>query len=156
MTVAVGERAPGFSALLCDGETFRTQALSEAAAGGCILAFYGFAFSAIAENWWRRYDRAGWADFDVPVLGVCRDGPYAQNAFLRAIASPFRSFSDPDGTVCDAYGLLDERTEMADIRPARRAILVLDDDRVVRHRWLADDQLDAPSLSAVEAAVADL
>lgn len=156
MTVDVDERGPEFTALLCDGETFRARSLTAAMDGGCVLVFYGFAFSAIADNWWRRYDRAGWDEFDVPVLGVCRDGPYAQNAFLRSIDSPFRSFSDPDGVAPEAYGLLSRRPDMADAGTARRAIVVLDGERTVRHRWVADDQLDAPSLSGVTEAVAEL
>jgi peroxiredoxin len=141
MPPTTGEPAPDFGALLCDGETFRSTSLtglleSEA---GCVLVFFGFTGSAIAENWWRHYDRAGWDEFEVPVLGISRDGPYAQNAFLRGISSPFRFCSDVDGEIAASYDLLTERAGMAGVHTARRAIFVLDGDREVTHTWVADD-----------------
>lgn len=150
---APGERAPAFEALLCDGETFRARSLSEVVDRGCVLVFYGFSFSAISYNWWKRYDRRGWDEFPVPVLGVCRDGPYAQNAFLREIDSPFRSFSDPEGAAAGAYDLLTERTDMAGVRTPRRAVYVLEGDRQVLDRWVVDDWISPMPAEKVEAAV---
>lgn len=151
-----GERAPAFEALLCDGETFRSRSLDAVVDGGCVLVFYGFSFSAIAVNWWKRYDRRGWDDFPVPVVGVCRDGPYAQNEFLRSIDSPFRSFSDVDGRGIDAFGLLVDREGMAGARTARRAVYVLDGDRSVADRWVLEDWISPIPADEVEAAVEDL
>lgn len=134
-----GEQAPSFEALLCTGETFRSRTLEETIDGGCVLVFFGFAFSAIAENWWKRYERAGWDEFDVPVLGVSRDGPYAQNAFIRYLDSPFRMFSDTDGAASEAFELLTEREGMANTSTPMRAVFVLDADRTVQYRWIAED-----------------
>ena len=151
-----GEHAPDFEALLCDGETFRPTRLSDVLDGGCVVVFYGFSFSAIAENWWKRYDRAGWADFDVPVVGVSRDGPYAQNAFLRYLDSPFRLFSDVEGTAAEAYDLLMTREGMGETKTARRAVFVLDGDRRVTPRWLGEDWISPVPREDIEAAVAEL
>jgi len=148
-----GDRAPEFEALLCDGETFRARSLSDVVDRGCVLVFYGFAFSAISYNWWKRYDRRGWDGFPVPVLGVCRDGPYAQNAFLREVDSPFRSFSDLEGSAIDAYGLLTERTDMAGVRTARRAVYVLGEDREVLDRWIVDDWISPMPAEEIETTV---
>ena len=156
MPPSEGERAPDFEALLCDGETFRPTRLSDVLDGGCVLVFYGFSFSAIAENWWKRYERADWADFPVPVVGVSRDGPYAQNAFLRYLDSPFRLFGDGEGTAARAYDLLTEREGMGETKTARRAVFVLDGDRRVTHRWLGEDWISPVPREDVEAAVAEL
>ena len=156
MPPSEGERAPDFEALLCDGETFRPTRLSDVLDGGCVLVFYGFSFSAIAENWWKRYERADWADFPVPVVGVSRDGPYAQNAFLRYLDSPFRLFGDGEGTAARAYDLLTEREGMGETKTARRAVFVLDGDRRVTHRWLGEDWISPVPRKDVEAAVAEL
>ncbi|MFC6835929.1 redoxin domain-containing protein [Halomarina ordinaria] len=156
MPPTVGERAPDFESLLCTGETFRSTRLDEALDGGCVLVFSAFSFSAIAENWWKRYERAGWADFDVPVLGVTRDGPYAQNAFLRYLESPFRLFSDVDGRVGEAYDLLVEREGMANTTTSWRAVFVLDADRTVTYAWVADDWISPVPREEVEEAVAQL
>lgn len=156
MAPTTGEAAPEFEALLCTGETFRSTELSAALDGGGVLVFFGFAFSAIDENWWKRYDRADWDEFDVPVLGVSRDGPYAQNAFIRYLDSPFRMFSDTDGDASEAFDLLTERGGMADTSTPMRSVFVIDESGEIAYDWVADDWISPVPREEVEAAVADL
>lgn len=154
MPPSEGETAPGFEALLCDGEAFRPTTLASAVGDdGAVLVFFGFAFSAISHNWWGRYARAGWDEFDVPVYGVGRDGPYAMNAFLCDGDLPFSLFADVDGTVADAYDLLVERDGMAGTRTARRAVVVLDGDLTVRYAWDTDEWIHPVPREEVEDAV---
>ena len=149
-----GETAPDFEALCCDGETFRSRRFSSllAEAGG-VLVFSGFVGSAISENWWKHFGRVGWGDFDVPVLGVTRDGPYAQNAFLRGHDLPFRFFSDVDGVACAAYDLLTPRSGMANVSTARRAVFVVDGERQVGYRWVAENWTEPVPRAEVEDAI---
>lgn len=156
MPPAADETAPAFEALYCDGETFRPRSL-DAVGGdrGTVLVFGGFVGSAIATNWWTRYENAGWHEFDgVPVVGVHRDGPYAVNAFLRERESPFAVFADVEGEIADAYDLLTERQGMAGLRTARRAIFVLDEDGIVEHVWDTQDWISPVPRDEIEAAVA--
>jgi peroxiredoxin len=141
MPPQVGHDAPEFKTLLCDGETFRPHSLTESLGDrGGVLIFGGFVFSAIALNWWTRYEKYGWHEFDgVPVYGVYRDGPYAINEFLRQRSVPFSFFADVDGTVAEAYDLLVEREGMAGTRTARRAVFVLDDGGQVVGSWDTDE-----------------
>ena len=158
MLPTVGDDAPAFEALLCDGETFRATTL-EAALGtrGAVLVFDGFVFSAIAENWWIRYDNADWDEFDgVPVYGIVRDGPYSINEFLRGLDSPFSIFSDLNGTVADSYDLLVEREGMAGTKTPRRAVFVLDTDGAVRYVWETTDWIYPVPRDEIEAAVEEL
>lgn len=152
----VEAQAPTFTALCCDGETFRPTRLDAALDGGGVLVFYGFTYSAIAENWWKQYHRRGWDGFDVPVLGVSRDGPYAQNRFLREMNLPFELFADVNGTAVETYGLTTSRDGMAGVETARRAVFVLDADRTVTARWLADDWISPPPVDDIETAVGEL
>ena len=156
MPPSEGEQAPDFEALLCTGETFRSRQLSAVVDGGCVVVFFGFAFSAIAENWWKRYARAGWHEFDVPVVGVSRDGPYAQNAFIRYLDSPFSMFSDTDGTASEAFDLLTERDGMASTSTPRRAVFVLDGDRNVEYCWVGEDWISPVPRDEIETAVHEL
>jgi peroxiredoxin len=151
-----GEQAPEFETLLCTGGSFRSRQLHEVLDGGGVVVFFGFAFSAIDENWWKRYDRADWDEFDVPVLGVSRDGPYAQNAFIRYLDSPFRMFSDTDGEASTAFDLLTDRTQMAGTSTPMRAVFVVDADRTVRYRWVADDWISPAPRPEIEDAIATL
>jgi peroxiredoxin len=156
MPPKAGADAPEFEAMLCTGETFRSTTLTDALDGGGVLVFFGFAFSAIDENWWKRYDRADWDEFDVPVLGVSRDGPYAQNAFIRYLDSPFRMFSDTDGEAARAFDLLTAREGMADTSTTMRAAFVVDADGEISYRWVADDWISPVPREEVEEAVAEL
>lgn len=154
-----GDRLPDFEALLCDGETFRSTTLADALGPrGGVVVCTGFAFSAIAQNWWTRFVRAGWDEFEgVPVLGVSRDGPYAQNAFLRWLDRPeFRFFADVDGTIGESLELLTERDHMANVSTPWRSAFVLDDAREVRYAFVADDWISPLPREDVESAVASL
>ena len=159
MPPSEGDTVPEFEALLCDGETFRSTTLSEALGErGGVVVCTGFAFSAIAQNWWKRFVRAGWHEFeDVPVLGVSRDGPYAQNAFLRWLDRPgFRFFADVNGAVAESLDLLADRDRMANVSTPWRSAFVLDPDRVVRYAFVADDWISPLPREEVEAAVENL
>ncbi len=158
MPPRAGETAPAFEGLYCDGETFRSRALAGSIGErGAVLVFGGFVFSAIATNWWTRYETAGWHAFDgVPVHGIHRDGPYAVNAFIRERESPFGIFADVEGSIAETYDLLERREGMADVRTARRAVCVLDGDGTIEHVWLADDWISPVPRSEIEEAVASV
>lgn len=153
MPPKTGEEISSFEALLCTGETFSSTSVRDVCEDGCVLVFFGFAFSAIAENWWKQYDRKGWDEFPVPVYGISRDGPYAQNAFIRYLNSPFSMFSDTDGQASEAFELLTAREGMAGTSTPMRAVFVIDGDRTVAYRWIADDWISPVPRKEVEAAV---
>lgn len=151
MSRAVGDRPRNVEGLLCDGEVYTATRLSEAADDdGLLLVFYGFAFSAIAENWWRQYDRRGWDDFDVPVVGVSRDGPHAQNAFLRSLDSPFSTYADVDGSIAGTFDVLTRREHMAGVRIPKRSAFLLDPDRTIAESWVVDDWTTPMPVEAIE------
>ena len=159
MDLAAGDVVADVEATVCDGETFRSRQLSSVLGDrGGVLVSTGFAFSAIARNWWKRFARAGWQDFEgVAVVGVSRDGPYAQNAFLRELGSPdFQFVADVDGAVTEALGLRTEREGMAGISTPWRAVVVLDPERAVRYIHVADDWISPLPREDVEAAVDEL
>ncbi|MDZ7746035.1 MAG: redoxin domain-containing protein [Halobacteriales archaeon] len=156
MPPAVGDTAPDFTALYCDGETFREREAHDRFKDGGVLVFAGFAFNAINENWWKQYARAGWDEFDVPVVPVVRDGPYAVNAFLRDIEVPFDAIADVEGAAAESYDLLVEREGMAGVRTARRSVFVVDAAGEIQYRWLADDWISPVPREEIEDAVAEL
>ncbi len=153
-----GETAPDFEALLCDGEVFEARTLDEVAGErGTVLLFFGFVFSAPALNWWRRYENHGWHELDgVHTVGVGRDGPYAQNEFLRHLDSPFETLADVDGELAREFGVLRGRDGMPNASTARRSVFVLDTDREVRFSWAADDDITPMPVDKIEDAVEEL
>lgn len=158
MPPSVGEAAPGFEALYCDGETFRERTLASATGDrGTVLAFGGFVFGPVARNWFPRYVRYGWHDADgVALYPVQRSGPYATNAFLRRLDSPLEVFADVEGAVAEAYGLLAERDGMAGAKTARRGVFVLDDEGVVQYAYDTDEWIHPLPRDDVEDAIESL
>lgn len=152
------EVVPNFEAVLCDGEVFEDKELDEVLGErGAVLYFHGFVFSAIARHWWKRFDRNDWDQFDeVPVIGIGRDGPFAQNAFLRKVDSPFSVFSDVDGYITDEFDLRMERDGMAHVTTPRRSVFVLNQDREVCFRWLSKYTTSPPPVDEIEDAVDEL
>ena len=153
-----GDTAPELEALLCDGEVFEGQTLDEVGGElGTVLLFFGFVFSAPALNWWRRYENHGWHELEgVRTVGVGRDGPYAQNEFLRHLDSPFEILADVDGELADEFGVLRERDGMPDASTAQRSVFVLDTDGEVRFSWAADDDITPMPVEKIENAVDEL
>lgn len=154
----VGEAAPGFEALFCDGETFSARTLSDVLGErGTVLSFGGFVFSPLARNWFRRYVRYGWADADgVAFYPIQRAGPYAVNAFLRRLDSPLEGFADVEGTVAAAYDLLVEREHMAGAKTARRGVFVLDADGVVQYAYDTEEWIHPLPRDEISEAIAAL
>jgi len=87
---------------------------------------------------------------------VSRDGPYAQNAFIRYLDSPFRMFADTDGEAAEAFGLLTERGGMADTSTPMRSVFVIDESGAIAYEWVGDDWISPVPREEVEAAVAEL
>jgi peroxiredoxin len=154
-----GDTVPDFEALLCDGETFQSTHLSEALGErGGVLVATGFAFSAIARNWWKRFQKYGWGEFeDVPILGISRDGPYAENAFLRRVGNPpFEMFADVNGDIMETLDLGTDRRHMANTTTPWRSVFVLAPDREVQFAYVAEEWIGPLPNEDVEKTVADL
>jgi len=158
MPPEAGDPAPGFEALYCDGETFRERTLEEVLGDrGTVLSFGGFVFGPVARNWFRRYERYGWAGVDgVAFYPVHRAGPYAVNEFLRTLEVPFAAFADVEADVAGTYGLVQERDGMAGARTARRGVFVLDGDGVVRFAWDTEEWIHPLPREGIDDALAAL
>lgn len=154
MSLGTGDRPRNVEGLLCDGEVYTATRLDDAANDdGLLVVFYGYSFSAIAENWWRGYERRAWDEFDVPVVGVSRDGPNAQNAFIRSLDSPFSLFADVNGALADEFDVLVRRDHMAGVQIPRRSAFLLEPDLTVERAWTVEDWTKPMPVSDIEDAV---
>jgi len=157
-TLSEGDEVPDVESLLCDGEVFEAKTLDDVSGKrGTVVVLFGFVFSAPAVNWWRRYERHGWDNFEgVRTVGVGRDGPYAQNEFLRQLESPFSIFADINGELAEAFGVSRGREGMPNATTARRSVFVLDTDEKVRFSWSAPDDITPPPVEGIEKMVSEL
>jgi glutaredoxin-dependent peroxiredoxin len=84
------------------------------------------------------------------VLGIAVTATFSQQAFAESLGIDFPLLSDWDREVCAAYGVQYDVWK-GHHGLAKRAVFVVDPDRVVRYRWVTDDALVLPDLDeAVE------
>lgn len=158
--VDVGDIAPDFTLKgVYEGE-IRTYTLSDYTAEGMVLLgvyLYDFAPQCTAQVC--QVSDMGWYQYkkDLSVFGISTDGPYSHIEFARENDIDFPLLSDTGGRVLDAYGVLNEEWEGLSSVP-QRSLFLIDRDRTVRYKWVADDNLavDDFGLNPVQEAIKQL
>lgn len=154
--VDVGDDAPDFEGSLAtdDVEPF---ALGEHIGDGpLVLAFFPAAFTGTCTTELCTFrDRlARFEELDATVFGISTDLPFALREFREREGLPFGLVADADHEAVEAYGVTDDAFAGAGVDTvAQRSVFVVDPDREVRYRWLADDPGQEPPYEAIEEAV---
>ncbi len=89
----------------------------------------------------------------VEPVAVAVTATYSQMAFARQLGVDFPLLSDWDREVSRAYGASYEVWK-GHAGVAKRALFLVGQDSLVRHRWVTDDAEQLPDLSEVLAAAA--
>ena len=140
MVLQAGTPAPAFRLSSADGEDFTQESLK---GHGTVLVFYPFAFSPVCTDQLQLYEpllgdlRAR----DIELYAVSCDATYSQAAFREKLGVSSEQLSDfePKGAACAAFGVL---------HPGgfpQRALVMLDQDGVVRWSYEADSPGELPS-----------
>ncbi len=74
----------------------------------------------------------------VTLWGLAPDGPYAHKEFIDEHGIEFPLLCDTAGRVAEAYDILYEEFDGFE-RVPERSLFLVDGDRRVRVRWVADD-----------------
>lgn len=155
--ISPGETAPAFQLPGADESTLSTYELeSFTGTGATVLVFYPFDFSPVCTSELCQFRDAEWLTLtpDVDVLGISTDSAYAHRRFIADNDLSFPLLSDSSGDVIEAYGVkYDEWEGHRDV--SKRAVFVLDSDRVVRYRWATDDATVEPDLDAIYRSITD-
>ena len=135
MTIDVNDKAPAFTAA-ASGE--RTLSLADFAGQTLVLYFYprdntpgctqeGEAFRDLHAD----FRAAGAA-----IVGVSRDSVKKHENFRAKYAFPFDLIADSDETLCNAYGVLKEKSMYGKKHIGiERSTFVIDGDGIIRHIW---------------------
>lgn len=107
--VAIGKKAPAFSLLNQDGEKI---ALKDLAGKIVVLYFYpkDMTPGCTTEACDFRDSIATFKKLKAVVLGVSKDSVEKHAAFAEKYDLPFSLLSDPDGKICEKYGVWQEKT----------------------------------------------
>jgi len=156
--VSVGETAPDFVAPLANGDV-EEQSLSELLEDGpVVLAFFPGAFTGVCtsemETFEDRLDE--FRETGATVYGISVDTPFALNAFREDVGLSFGLISDTNRRIVSAYDVAMDFASMGVEDVAKRAVFVVDPDRVVQYAWVAEDPGIEPDYDAVYDAAAGL
>ena len=147
MSVDVGSKAPDFTLMNQDRQPV---ALSGLRGKPVVLAFFPAAFSSVCQKELCTFrdsmGRLGQAN--AQVLGISVDTFFTLKAFQDQQKLPFPLLSDFNKQAIRDYGVFNE--DMIGLKGiAKRAVFVIDQDGVVRHREELADARNEPNYDAV-------
>lgn len=156
MAVEVGQAAPDFT--LYDTDR-KQRSLSEFKGKKVVLAFFPGAFTGVCttEMCTLRDQIDEFNAMNAQVIGITVDGPFAQKAWIDQNNVTYPFLSDFGREVINQYGVAFQN--LAGVEGyvvANRAVLVLDQDGVVRYKWVAPNPGTEPNYDEIKAAVASL
>ena len=155
MSVDVGSKAPDFT--LMDQDRKPVTLSSAVATGPVVLAFFPAAFSSTcqSEMCTLRDSIASLSAEKAQVFGVSTDTFFALKAWADQQRLNFPLLSDYNKDVIRSYGVVNpDMIGLKDI--AKRAVFVIDQQGVVRHREVLEDARNEPNYDSVRAALAAL
>jgi peroxiredoxin len=154
MSVDVGSTAPDFTLTNQDRQPVT---LSAQRGKPVVLAFFPAAFSSVCakEMCTFRDSMASLGKADAQVYGISVDTFFTLKAFHDHEKLSFPLLSDFNKQVIRDYGVFNE--DMIGLKGiARRAVFVIDQDGVVRHREVLNDARNEPDYEKVFAALQNL
>jgi glutaredoxin-dependent peroxiredoxin len=153
MSVDVGSKAPDFT--LMDQDRKPVTLSSAVKTGPVVLAFFPAAFSSTcqSEMCTFRDSIATLGAQKAQVFGVSTDTFFVLKAWADQQRLNFPLLSDYNKDVIRSYGVVNpDMIGLKDI--AKRAVFVIDQQGVVRHREVLEDARNEPNYDAVRAALA--
>ena len=155
MAVEVGSAAPDFTLVNQDREPVTLS--QEVKKGNVVLAFFPGAFSGTCtkEMCSLRDTLSRFKSLNAGVLGISTDTFFALKAWDDQQRPGFPLLSDYNKEVITAYGVVNP--DMIGLKNiAKRAVFVVDRDRVVRYREVLDDARNEPDYPKLTEALATL
>jgi peroxiredoxin Q/BCP len=146
----VGEKAPDFTLLSTTGDKI---SLSQFQGKQFVLIeFYGADFApTCSENLSaRKADHGKFQHLNVQVLAISGDNPFSQKALADSLKLPYPLLSDLGLKVTRSYGVLYGavgKVDNPDFRDviAKRAFFLVDQQGIVRGKWIGEDLVVFPS-----------
>ena len=146
----VGDKAPDFT---LPDTNLKQRSLEEFLVGKTVLAFFVGAFTSVCTKEMCRFrdSMARLIDLEAQIVGIAVTDPFSNKAFAEKNRLTFPILSDYKREVIKAYGIeLPHFAGLRDYMTAKRAIFILDNEGIVRYRWVSNDPADEPKYSEIE------
>jgi len=153
-----GDTASDFTLRGTDGETISQYTLSEhTETGYVIVSFYMNDFSPVCSKQICELDDIDLFQFEteVTMFGISPDYVYSHREYSQQKELTFPLLSDPQFDVARKYGVYDAGTDVT-VPSVRRSVFLIDGDRRIRYRWVAEDNWDDWDHGATEELKASL
>ena len=149
----IGQEAPSFN--LPDVE-MKSRSLEEFRGRKLVIAFFPAAESPVctAEMCALRDSLSMLKSLGAQVVGISVDGPFANKIFTENRHLNFPILSDYKREVINKYGIV-----MANLGPlegydaAKRSVFVLDENGIVKYRWVSDNPLVEPNYDEIRSSL---
>jgi peroxiredoxin len=149
----IGQEAPSFQ--LPDIE-MKSRSLEEFRGKKLVIAFFPAAESPVCttEMCALRDSLAALKSLGAQVVGISVDGPFANKIFTENRHLNFPILSDYKREVINKYGIV-----MANLGPlegydaAKRSVFVLDENGIVKYRWVSDNPLVEPNYDEIRSSL---
>jgi len=107
-----------------------------------LLVFYTNDFSPDCIEEWCSFRDYEWfsADERVQIIGVSKSRPSTHRQFIDRLGLTFPLYSDTDLEMAEAFGVKYRVFKL--LARARRSCFLIDQEGVVRYKWLAEHALD--------------
>jgi peroxiredoxin len=154
--VKVGDKAPDVQ--LIDSDRKQTK-ISDYQGKLTVLAFFPGAFTGVCtkEMCMFRDGLSRLNDLGASIVGISVDLPFSQKAFKDKYSIPFPLLSDYSREAVDAYDVaLHDFVGLRGYTAAKRSIFILDEDGIVRFKWVSDDPKVEPDYERVYSEVQKL
>ncbi|MFB6113330.1 MAG: redoxin domain-containing protein [Halodesulfurarchaeum sp.] len=155
--VAVGDRAPDFTAPLAQDEIQEFTLSENLDDGPVVLAFFPGAFTSTCtdEMCTFRDEMASFDDIGATVYGVSVDTPFSLNEFRDKYDLTFGIISDHTKEIIDEYDVTMDFADLGYYGVAKRSVFVVDEEGTVTYTWVSDDPGVEPDYEEVEQAAAE-
>lgn len=149
MAAEEGDSAPAFELPGSGGKTYR---LEDYRGTGVVLAFYPGDFSAVCSKQFCSYRDAGDRvdNLAMPMLGISPQSVDSHERFINELSLNVPLLADEDKAAAGAYGVLGPAGFV------RRAVFVIDEELVIRHRDVKLLGASYESIDDIEQAIASI
>jgi len=156
LSVEEGREPPDFS--LPDQDR-KQRALKDFLGKKIVLAFFPGAFTSVCtkEMCTFRDSIQALNSLNAQVVGISVNDPFTNKAFAEANKLQFPILSDYTRETVRKYNVFhDNFAGLAGYTAAKRSVFVLDDDGIVRYRWVSDEPGKQPDYDAIKKVLAEI
>ena len=149
----IGQEAPSFQ--LPDIE-MKSRSLKEFRGKKLVIAFFPAAESPVCttEMCALRDSLAALKSLGAQVVGISVDGPFANKIFTENRHLNFPILSDYKREVINKYGIVMANLgSLEGYNAAKRSVFVLDENGIVKYRWVSDNPLVEPNYDEIRSSL---